>query len=59
MEQLDSGIAVHPYTGIHMWISWTLGLHGIAIHSTNMQINTEQFQIIHTQQFCNQPKWCA
>ena len=27
---LDSGVAVHPYTGIHMWISWTLGLQSIA-----------------------------
>ena len=32
---------------------------GIAVHSTNMQTNTEQFQIIHAQQFCNQWKWCA
>ena len=27
----------------------------IAVHSTNMQTNTEPFQIIHTHQFCNQP----
>ena len=25
-----SGIAVHPYTSIQMWISWTLGLQSIA-----------------------------
>ena len=30
VEHSDSGIAVHPYTGIHMWISWTLGLQSIA-----------------------------
>ena len=29
VDQLDSGIAVHSYTGIHMWISWTLGLQSI------------------------------
>ena len=27
---------------------------GIAFHSTNMQTNTEPFQIIHAHQFCNQ-----
>ena len=27
---LDSGIAVHSYTGIQMWISCTLGLQSIA-----------------------------
>ena len=30
LDTLDSGIAVHPYTGIQMWISWTLGLQSIA-----------------------------
>ena len=30
VEQLDSGIAVHPGTGIHMWIGWSLGLQSIA-----------------------------
>ena len=32
---LDSGIAVHSYTGIQMWISWTLRLQSIAQISTN------------------------
>ena len=27
---LDSGIAVHSYTGIQMWMSWTMGLQSIA-----------------------------
>ena len=26
---LDSGIAVHSYTGIQAWISWTLGLQSV------------------------------
>ena len=30
LNTLDSRIAVHPYTGIQMWISWTLGLQAIA-----------------------------
>ena len=30
VEQLDSGIVVHPYTGIHMCSNWTLGLRSIA-----------------------------
>ena len=29
MDELDSGIAVHSYTGIQMWMSWTLGLQSI------------------------------
>ena len=32
---LDFGIAVHSYTGIPMWISWTVGLQSIAQTSTN------------------------
>ena len=35
MRTLDSGIAVHSYTGIQMSISWTLGLQSIAQISTN------------------------
>ena len=37
MCTLDSGIAVHSYTGIQMLISWTLGLQSIAQMSTNTQ----------------------
>ena len=29
MDQLDYGIAVHPYAGIQMWTSWTMGLQSI------------------------------
>ena len=35
MCTLGSGIAVHSYIGIQMWISWTLGLQSIAQISTN------------------------
>ena len=35
MRTLDSGIAIHSYTGIQMSISWTLGLQSIAQLSTN------------------------
>ena len=30
VKQLDSGIAVHSYKGMHMWISWTPQLQSIA-----------------------------
>ena len=47
------------YTGIHRHTQAYKCDSGMAVHSTNMQTNTEQFQIIHSHQFCNQPKSCA
>ena len=38
MLTLDSGIAIHSYTGIQMSISWTLGLQSITQISTNKHL---------------------
>ena len=35
---LDCGIALHPCTGIQMWISWALGLQSLAQTSANKQV---------------------
>ena len=43
------GIAVHSYTGIQMWISWTPGLQSIAQASTNKQ----EYEMIQAYQFFN------
>ena len=48
---LDSGIAVHSYTGIQEWISRMLGLQSIAQTSTNKQM----FRMIQAHQFFNEP----
>ena len=37
VDQLDSQIAVHGYTCIQMWISWTMGLQSTAQISTNKE----------------------
>ena len=45
----DCSPSLHKHTNVDQ-------LHSrIAVHSTNMQTNTEPFQIIHAHQFCNQP----
>ena len=38
VDHLDSGSAVHFYTGMQMWIIWTLGVQSIAQTSTNKQV---------------------
>ena len=50
---LDSGIAVHSYASIQMWVSWTLGLQSIAQTSTNKQ----ECRMINAYQFFNKPVW--
>ena len=40
VRTLDSGIAVHSYTGIQMSISWTLGLQSIAFSESKARCRT-------------------
>ena len=49
MDELDSGIAVHSYTGTQMWMSWTLGLQSIAQTSTSKQ----EYRMIQAHQSSN------
>ena len=44
-------IAVHFYTGMQLWIIWTLGLQSMAQTSTNKRV----FRMIQAYQFFNEP----
>ena len=62
---LDSGIAVHSYTSIQMWMSWTMGLRSIA--QTKRQCKSEAREatkkregpcstsVLNSESFCAQP----
>ena len=63
VDELDYGIAVHSYTGMQMWMSWTMGLQSIAQtkrHSVKVKQGRQQRRegpcsVLNSESGCVQP----